>query len=78
MAVLPDQRHRITSVEGTTVVLSDETGETVDSFRINDPNSFGPALQRIWFNPDLSDECKCFAAFWCGYFYAHADVPDLF
>lgn len=55
----------ITECEIVAIPVLDENGE---------PNmdAFARAQKVIHDSPELGEEDRCFAHFWCGYFWAHA------
>lgn len=73
MAQLPPNGDRIIQQTDGKVHLFDRATERdlIEPFDPGNPVQFGPALRSIWVHRDLTDEEKCFAAFWTGYFYGH-------
>lgn len=72
MALLPGERYVIQQI-GDEVVLFEQGSERgIMRFDPSDGNSAARAQKAIHDSPDLSEEQKCFAHFWSGYFYAHA------
>jgi hypothetical protein len=73
MARLPGDRWVIQQV-GKDVVLYEPGIETeIVRFDPSDANAASQAQKTIYDSPLLTDEQKCFAHFWSGYFYAHAN-----
>jgi len=72
MATLPGEQFLLQQIDGEVVLFDRYTEAEVVRFDPADPNSFGPALKTIWLTDLLDPEAKCFAAFWTGYFHAHA------
>lgn len=72
MAKLPSERWLIQQIDG--VVILFEPGPETEIVRFNpaDGNACAMAQKVIYDSELLSDEDKCFAHFWSGYFYAHA------
>lgn len=74
MALLPSQNWIINQADGwvsLTKVGADDD-EAIVSFRPADANMTAMAQSVIHFDAQLSDEDKCFAHFWSGYFHAYA------
>lgn len=72
MAQLPPDGEILVQQIGGEVVMFDRYTEA-EYVRFNpvDPQEFGPAMKTVWDHPTLTEEQKCFAVFWFGYFYAH-------
>jgi hypothetical protein len=71
MARLPGDRYLIQQIGGQVILFERYTErEIVRTGTLGD--EIAKAQQVIHESPDLTDEEKCFAHFWCGYFYAHA------
>lgn len=70
MARLPSEMYVIQQVDGV-VILSDDFDREIVRFDPADANDAAMAQKEIY-DSGLSDEDKCFAHFWSGYFYAHA------
>jgi hypothetical protein len=72
MAQLPSQDWLIQQI-GTEVILFErDTEREIVRFDPSDQNAAAQAQKVIHDAPDLSDEDRCFAHFWSGYFYAYA------
>lgn len=71
MAQLPDDGWLIQQIDGEVVLYHQYTDREIVRFDPSDANATAQA-QRTIYDSDLSDEGKCFAHFWSGYFYAHA------
>lgn len=68
----PDGEWLVQQIDGTVVVFNRYTEAEVVRFDPRDSNATAQAQKVIYDNPWLSDEAKCFAYFWSGYFHAHA------
>jgi len=71
MARLPSGRWLMQQIDGAVVLFHEYTEREIVRF---DPTSANAAAvaQKAIYDSELSDEDKCFAHFWSGYFYAHA------
>lgn len=67
----PDGDWLIQNIGGDVVLFHRHTEEEVVRFRAEDANAAAIAQQVIHDEPRLTDEAKCFAHFWSGYFYAY-------
>jgi hypothetical protein len=76
MARLPSERFLIQQIGGNVILFEDGTEAEVVRFNPADANASARAQKAIHDSPELSDEDKCFAHFWSGYFYAHATGLD--
>lgn len=74
MAQLPSMDYLIQQIDGKVILFHRDTEEEIVSFDPSDTNATAIAQHAIYSNSQLSDEDKCFAHFWSGYFHAHADV----
>lgn len=72
----PDGPWTIQQIDGEVVLFHCHTEEELVRFDPADPDSFGPALKVISLSPRFTLEQKAFAAFWAGYFYAHATPKE--
>ena len=72
MARLPSEMYLIQQVDGEVILFEEGTEQEVARFVAADANAASRAQKTIHDSPDLSDEYKCFAHFWSGYFYACA------
>jgi hypothetical protein len=70
----PDGRWLIQQNDGIVVVFDRHTEEEVLKVDPSDANAMALAQRTIYDSDRLDAEQKCFAHFWCGYFYAHASV----
>jgi hypothetical protein len=61
----------IQQIGAQVILFREHTEEEIVRFDPSDMNSTATAQFTI-FSSELSDEDKCFAHFWSGYFYAHA------
>lgn len=75
MARLPSGRFLIQLVGPDVILFEDFTGteQEVVRFPVKDSGALARAQKVIHESPDLSDEDKCFAHFWSGYFWAYRD-----
>lgn len=71
MARLPSEQFLIQHIDGQVILFEDMTEREIIKFDPTDPDATSRA-QKVIFDSELSDEDKCFAHFWSGYFYAHA------
>jgi hypothetical protein len=71
MAQLPSQDYLIQQIGGNVILFHRDTEEEIVKFDPSDMNATAIA-QRTIYDSQLSDEDKCFAHFWCGYFYAYS------
>lgn len=62
----------IQQIGGEVILFQRYTEEEVVKFNPNDPDAAAKAQKVIYDDDRLTDEEKCFAHFWSGYFYAHA------
>lgn len=67
----PDGTWLINQIGGRVVLFHRYTEEELVAFDPSDANAAAQAQATIH-QSDLTDEQKCFAHFWSGYFYAHA------
>ncbi len=75
MARLPSEQYLIQQIGGQVVLFRDFTEETIVRFDPSDRDATAKA-QKVIADSILSDEDKCFAHFWSGYFYAHAPYDE--
>jgi hypothetical protein len=75
MARLPSEEYLIQQIDGQVILFHSFTEEEVIRFDPSDGAATAKA-QKVIYDSPLSDEDKCFAHFWSGYFHAHA-VRDL-
>lgn len=68
----PDGDWLIQQIGGQVILFRRNTEEEVVKYDVNDFNATAQAQKTIFDSDRLTDEAKCFAHFWCGYFYAHA------
>lgn len=72
MAQLPPDGEWLVQKEGPfTVIFHRYTEKEVTRFITADANAAALAQKDIYDSKLLTPEQKCFAHFWCGYFYAH-------
>lgn len=78
MAVLPGERYLIQRIGDRVILFERYTEREITSFPVGDPtedrDEVARAQKLIHDSPDLSDEEKCFAHFWSGYFWAYAGI----
>ena len=74
MARLPSERYLIQQIGGMVVLFEEYPGREIARWIAADGKSAAIAQGLIHHNPEMSDEDKCFAHFWSGYFYAHATM----
>lgn len=55
-------------------IFNRNTQEEILDVDASDINAVAIAQKKIYDLKQLDDEQKCFAHFWCGYFYAHATI----
>lgn len=72
MARLPSERYLIQQINGTVILFESGTDEEIVRFDPSDANATAIAQRTIYESDRLSDEDKCFAHFWSGYFHAYA------
>ena len=72
MAQLPGERFLIQQIDGQVVLFECYTEEEIGRFNPADPTATARFQKVIYDSTELSDEQKCFAHFWSGYFHAHA------
>lgn len=68
----PDGRFLIQQNDGIVTIFDSYTQEELIKFNPADANAAATAQKTIFDCERLTDEQKCFAHFWSGYFYAHA------
>lgn len=71
MARLPGDEYAIQQIDGIVILFRNHTEEEIVRFNPSDANATAIAQKTIH-DSTLSDEEKCFAHFWSGYFYAHS------
>ena len=67
----PDGEWLVQSENGIVFVFNQYTDEEIVSFPAKDANAAAIAQKTIYESTRLTDEQKCYAHFWTGYFYAH-------
>lgn len=73
MARLPSYMYLIQQIDGDVVLWREHYDEEeIVRFPVNDGDAVARAQHTIHLSEQLTDEDKCFAHFWSGYFYAHA------
>jgi hypothetical protein len=71
MARLPSEAWLIQQIDGQVVLFHEGDEREIVRFDPSDADATCKA-QQVIHNSELSDEDKCFAHFWSGYFHAHA------
>lgn len=77
MARLPSERFLIQQLDGVVVLFEEGTEREIVRFDPADKNATARAQRTIYAEATLSDEDRCFAHFWSGYFHAHATAHGL-
>ena len=72
----PDGGWLVQQIEDKVVVFNRHSEDEIVSYGVNDFNATAQAQKIIHDSDMLGPEAKCFAHFWCGYFYAHATHTD--
>lgn len=70
----PDGEWLIQQIGGQVILFQQYTEEEIVRFNPTDRDAVATAQKVINDDPRLSDEERCFAHFWSGYFYGCADV----
>jgi len=71
MAQLPGERFLIQQIDGQVVLFERYTEREIVRFDPGEPNAAAKA-QKVIYDSELTDEERCFAHFWSGYFHAYA------
>lgn len=72
MAQLPPDGQILVQLIGDDVIIFDRNTEfEYHRFNASDGNTTAIAQGEIWHDTRLSEEQRCYAIFWSGYFYAH-------
>lgn len=71
----PDGEWLIQQIDGQVILFQRYTEEEIVRFDPSDGNAAARA-QSVIYSSDLTDEQKCFAHFWSGYFYAYATMQE--
>lgn len=74
MARLPGEEWVIQQIDGQVVLFQTGTEREIVRFDPSDDVATARAQKQIH-DSELSEEAKCFAHFWSGYFFAHAQGP---
>jgi hypothetical protein len=69
MARLPSEKWLIQQVGSEVILFEDFTEREIGRFDPSDPEA-AAKFQKTIYDSELDDQDKCFAHFWCGYFYA--------
>jgi hypothetical protein len=75
MAVLPSEMYLIQQIGDNVILFERYTEEEIVKFPVTDKDAISKAQKTIY-DSGLSDEDKCFAHFWSGYFYGIASWVD--
>jgi hypothetical protein len=73
MARLPSMGFIIQLIGPDIVLFEDGSEEEVVRYPAGDGNAAAIAQGVVHRHPGMSEEDKCFAHFWCGYFWAHRE-----
>ena len=68
----PDGDWLVQQIDGEVIIFHRYTEDEIVRFDPGIPDEAAKAQRAIYDSDRLSDEEKCFAHFWSGYFYAHA------
>lgn len=71
MARLPSEQWLVQMIDNQVIVYEEGPETEVVRYDNTDPNAAARAQKTIHDSELLSDEDKCFAHFWCGYFHAY-------
>lgn len=75
-AQLPSEKWLMQQIGGRVILFNPDTEDEIVEFDPGDAHACAQAQAAIHNSTALSSEDKCFAHFWSGYFYAHAQsVP---
>lgn len=69
----PDGAWLVQQIGGQVHVFNRYTDEEVVSFPAGDADQAARSQKIIYDSDLLTDEQKCYAHFWCGYFFAYAE-----
>ena len=72
----PDGTILIQQNDGGISIFNQMTDEVYLTFSVKDSNALAIAQGHIWHHEKLTDEQKCFAIFWSGYFYAYSCMQE--
>ena len=72
----PDGRILIQQHDGLVTIFDQYTQDEILRVDPTDANAMALVQQTIHDSYQLDAEQKCFAHFWCGYFYAHAGMGE--
>lgn len=73
MAQLPNSNLLIQQNYGIVSIFDRYSQEVYFHFNPANADETARTMAEIWHDGRMSDEDKCFAIFWSGYFYAHAE-----
>ena len=69
----PDGQILIQQNDGIVSIFDQYSQEVFHEFNPSEANETSITMGKIWHDEKLTDEQRCFAIFWSGYFYAHAN-----
>lgn len=72
MARLPGDRYLIQQIDGVVVLFQDHSEQELVRFDPSNADAVAKAQGVIAHLAELTEEERCFAHFWSGYFWAHA------
>jgi len=73
----PDGQYLIQQIGGVVILYERYTERELLRFDPGDSDATAKAQHAIYLSDELTAEAKCFAHFWCGYFYAHASGEQM-
>jgi hypothetical protein len=76
MARLPSEKYLMQQIGNRVVLFEDYTERQLVSFDPSDANAAAQAQKIISDLSELSEEDRCFAHFWSGYFYGTNGGPS--
>lgn len=68
----PDGQFLIQQIDGMVVIFDQYSQEEFHRFDPSDANATAIMMGKIYHDERLTEEQRCFAVFWSGYFYAYA------
>lgn len=77
MAQLPGGTFLIQQIGDQVVLYNRWTEQEIVKYDSHDGDATAKAQKSIYDSGLLDPEDKCFAHFWCGYFYAHATTGGI-
>ena len=73
----PDGRLLIQQNDGIVTVFDQHTQKEYHNFDPSNADETAITQGKIWHDERMTEEQRCFAIFWSGYFYAHARAREL-